>query len=202
MADTVMAVKRRADGLREVVEFALGASNGRKISQRELAEKLHLAPTMVTRYLTGNVEFNSLRAITIELLAKACGLTETSVFLWIREGREAAMLFEERCRQDVTPLAPLDLARRLVMALEKGGALGQTEVELDREWVQSLLDEQRRAVGERGFAVLVEANRAESSLRRFEENEPLSGADVDILSELLNRDLCTGDQAQIGSSVR
>lgn len=188
---------QRASRLREIVEYALALGNARsgKFSQRDLAVSLNLAPTMVTRYLTGNVDVLGLKFSTIELLASACELTETTLFTWIRSGRSDAMNVEERFHQGLMSHQPIDLARRLLDSLEcVHGPIQRHEdpevpgVVIDYEGLLAQIEAIRERNSERRFRALLEACAAEPAAQKVEAKAGLDPQDWEALGLLLDRE--------------
>lgn len=104
----------------EIINYALrhlGGADG-PASQRELAARIGVAGTMVGRYRGAAADFEGLRAVTVERLAAACDLEVGTLFTWIREGRAAAMAYQQRISSDPVAFEPIDLARQLVQLLE------------------------------------------------------------------------------------
>ena len=122
--DASFADKRAEQDARfaEIVGYAqvvLGGQASGRASQRELAEYLNVAPTMVTRYKAGNCDWLGLKASTLESLARAARLEVGTLFVWINEGREAAMAYEQRMSAEPKAFRPVDLARELTAMLER-----------------------------------------------------------------------------------
>lgn len=108
----------RAERLREIVLFCLERLGGRaKVSQRKLAQQLGLAPTMITRYLTGQ-DPHALKVGTLEQLALVAGVDAGAIHAWIHGGRSYAMSYQRRVSDALDACQPLDLARELVRRLE------------------------------------------------------------------------------------
>jgi hypothetical protein len=74
---------------------------------------------MIRRYLDKETSVEGLKFLTLYSLSKACRLDPGTLFFWIEEGREAAMLHEAALHGTVPPFGALDLARRLVDILEE-----------------------------------------------------------------------------------
>ena len=118
-------VVRRKRHFKEVVLYAMErvSSGGQRASQRQLAERLMCAPGMIRRYLDQETSVEVLKYITLHMLAKACRLDTCSLFVWIEDGRDAAMEHEASLAGTMPPFSALDLAHRLVDLLseEEGG---------------------------------------------------------------------------------
>lgn len=122
--------EQRKRHFREVVEYALErvSTGGQRASQRQLAERIMCAPGMIRRYLDMETSVEGLKFLTLYSLSKACRLDPGTLFIWIEEGREPAMLHEAALSGTIPPFGALDLARQLVRILEQddrgGGDLG------------------------------------------------------------------------------
>lgn len=119
-------VERRKRHLKEVVLYAMErvSTGGQRASQRQLAERLMCAPGMIRRYLDQETSVEGLKYITLHMLARACRLDTGSLFVWIEDGRDAAMEHEASLAGTMPPFSALDLAHRLVDLLsedEPGG---------------------------------------------------------------------------------
>jgi len=112
---------------REVIEYALErvSTGGQRASQRQLAERIMCAPGMIRRYLDKETSVEGLKFLTLYSLSKACRLDPGTLFIWIEEGREAAMLHEAALGGTIPPFGALDLARQLVRILEQDDRGGQ-----------------------------------------------------------------------------
>jgi len=175
----------------EIVRHAqrvLGGSGGRA-SQRDLAVNLGIAPTMTGRYLAGNVDFRNLRAITIEKLAAATQLEPGALFAWIRDGREAAMDYQQLMCQEPVAFAAVDLARKLVTLLEEdpepGYKSGLPQSEPDYGALQQDIQDQRD-VAPALFDRLVAMASAEETLEKVAVPSPLDESDWLKLQQLLD----------------
>lgn len=176
---------------REVVDYALSRLGGPagKASQRELAEQLELAPTMVTRYLTQRAAFDGLRAATIERLAVVCQLEPGAIYAWIRGGRAAAMAYQQRFSSRPVAFSPLELAEQLVALLRE--QQGASSADQDRApapdydgLLQALAD--ARAVAPALFDRLAEITKAAPTLERVRAAEDLNQQDWLTLQQLLD----------------
>ena len=119
---------RDIEGIRfaEIIQYAqivLGGREDRRASQRELSSRLNVAATMIGRYKSGLCDWRNIKASTIEALAKAAQLEVGTLFVWINEGREAALAHERKTSTTPRAFAPVDLARELVAMLETGSGL-------------------------------------------------------------------------------
>lgn len=166
----------REQRLAEIVRYAqqrLGSGASQRASQRALSERLSCAPTMIGRYLTGNVVFGNMRAETVRALAEAAELDVGTLFVWIERGRDAAMAHEQHLRGEPVAFQPVDLARRLVTLLEASpaAAVEQDPPQVDVQGLMTLLEETRRE-SSRLFDRMVRALNAEAMLQRLAIGEP------------------------------
>jgi transcriptional regulator with XRE-family HTH domain len=174
----------------EIVRYAqkvLGGASGRA-SQRDLAAALGLAPTMVGRYLSANADFHHLRAITIERLAAAAQLEPGALFVWIREGRSAAMAYQQLMQQQPVAFEPIDLARQLVAMLDSGDPAvpaGAVEPMKDYGALQQDIADQR-AVAPAMFDRLVAMADAAATLEKVNGSAALLHSDWLKLQQLLD----------------
>lgn len=176
---------------REVIDYALTQLSGPsgKASQKDLADKLQLAPTMVTRYLTQRAAFDGLRATTIERLASVCGLETGAIYTWVRDGRAAAMAYQQRFSAKPVAFSPLELAEQLVTLLqEQQGVVsmdGTPSPPPDYDGLlQALAD--ARAVAPALFDRLAEITKAAPTLERVRAAEDLNQQDWLTLQQLLD----------------
>jgi hypothetical protein len=118
MTELMSTVRKRH--FKQLIEYAMErvAMGGQRASQRQLAEKLMLAPGMIRRYLDMETSVEGLKFTTLSQLARACRLHVGTVFVWIEEGRDQAMTHELSLGGNTPPFGALDLARRLVEILE------------------------------------------------------------------------------------
>lgn len=179
-----------AQRFREVIDYALvqrGGPGGRA-SQRDLAEQLGIAATMVTRYLTHRAAFDGLRATTVERLALACNLEVGAIYAWIRDGRAAAMAYQQRLQSEPVAFSPLDLAERLA-ALLRQQAVDPADSPLpptpDYDCLRLALDD-ARAVAPALFDRLVALTKAAQTLERVRAVEELDQQDWLRLQQLLD----------------
>jgi transcriptional regulator with XRE-family HTH domain len=174
----------------EIVRYAqkvLGGASGRA-SQRDLAAALGLAPTMVGRYLSANADFHHLRAITIERLAAAAQLEPGALFVWIREGRSAAMAYQQLMQQQPVAFEPIDLARQLVAMLDSGDPAvpaGAVEPMEDYGALQQDIADQR-AVAPAMFDRLVAMADAAATVEKVNGSAALLHSDWLKLQQLLD----------------
>ena len=115
---------RELEGQRfaEIVIYAqevLGSKEDRRASQRALSQTLGVAATMIGRYKSGLCDWQNLRAQTIEALAAAAQLEVGTLFIWIKDGKAAAMAYQRQASSAPRAFAPVDLARELVQMLEQ-----------------------------------------------------------------------------------
>jgi transcriptional regulator with XRE-family HTH domain len=175
----------------EIVRYAqtaLGGNGSNRASQRELAEALGIAPTMVTRYLSSNCDWRNLKATTIEALAKAARLEVGTLFVWIADGRDAAMVYERRMSSKPRAFHPVDLARELASMLEASEADSEKQypapVGPDYEAIQQQLQQLQGPAFDR----LVEVFDAAAALQAVEQQLPLEDEHWLALARLLNAD--------------
>jgi transcriptional regulator with XRE-family HTH domain len=171
----------------EIINFALrrlGHGEGRA-SQRDLAAAIGVAPTMVGRYRAAAADFEALRAVTVERLAAACGLEVGALFAWIREGREAAMAYQQRISHEPVAFEPIDLARQLVALLEQDEPLTALERQPDYGALQRDLAD-ARAIAPALFDRLVQMTAAAPSLEKVEAAAELDDQDWLKLQQLLD----------------
>jgi transcriptional regulator with XRE-family HTH domain len=175
----------------EIVRYAqtvLGGQASGRASQRDLANALGIAPTMVTRYKSRNCDWRGLRASTIEALAKAARLEVGTVFVWLHEGREAAMAYERRMSAEPRAFRPVDLARELTAMLEQQDDEAGPDVTepagLDYAAIAALL----RPLQGPAFERLVEVLEATTAVNAIAECMPLEDEDWLKLARLLSED--------------
>lgn len=175
----------------EIVRYAqkvMGGGRGRA-SQRDLAAALEIAPTMTSRYLAGNADFHNLRAVTIERLAAVAQLEPGALFVWMRQGRQAAMAYQQLMQQSPVAFEPVDLARQLVAMLEEdvSAVVPPQLVEPTADYEGLARDiADLRAVAPALFDRLAQMLQGAPVLERIEAAEPLSEADWLTLQELMD----------------
>lgn len=163
----------------------INTQSDRRFSQRDLADKLKVAPTMVTRYLQGRVEFWSMKAVTLDLLAKSCGLDVGTLYVWMEQGRDAALLHEERMAAQPTMTKPEDLLRRALSLLEnEKKPPGQKRCRYPA--LIKAIEDLKDSVGELMFERLVRLSGAEEVLQRLAQGEELWLDAEDTLAKLLD----------------
>lgn len=176
----------RAQRFAEVIRYAqkvCGKGSGERASQRELADRIDVAGTMVTRYLSGSVDWSNCKTHTAALIAKAAELHVGSIYVWIDQGREAALQHEAQLRGRPVAFQPLDLARELTAMLEaephEAGELG-----VSIQLLKARLEDAERE-SPRLFGTLVAKLGAESAVAKVQFGEPLSSQELEIISVLL-----------------
>lgn len=177
---------------REVIDYALtqlGGPSGRA-SQKDLADQLQLAPTMVTRYLTQRAAFDGLRATTIERLASVCGLETGAIYTWVRDGRAAAMAYQQRFSAKPVAFSPLELAEQLATLLQRQAssqeqAAAAAPLQPDYDGLLQALED-ARAVAPALFDRLLEITKAAPTRLRVEAAEELTQQDWLKLQQLLD----------------
>lgn len=163
----------------------------RLATQRELAEALDIAATMAGRYIGGGTEFNNLRAVTVQRIAAAAGLDVGTVYLWVEQGRQAAMLHQERLDQRPLRFTALDYVREAAALLEQQQPEGRLEPEPfvpDYAALQQALEERRGPEGDARaglFDTLVDHVGAGPVLQRIAAAETLEDDDWLKLQPLL-----------------
>lgn len=199
----------RRKRFQEIVRYALevNTQTDRRFSQRDLADKLKVAPTMITRYLQGRVEFWSMKAVTLDFLAKSCGLDVGTLYAWIEKGRDEAIRHQERVEQEPAIARPQDLLRRALSMLENEkkppGQKGPRYPAL-RKAIRDL----RLSVGEAVYPRLIRLAEAEAALQAVEAGEDLWLDAEDALAALLElnvdevRELASRPAEADGDSIR
>lgn len=170
----------------EVIRYAQRVSkSGTEVqaTQKSLADKIEVAGTMITRYLSGKVQFGNIKSETARLIAEAAGLHVGSLYCWIIEGKEAAMQHEERLRGEPVAFKPLDLAERLVDALrheESAGPVERQDWRAEREYLARLEAESPLLFGR-----FVASMNAERVLAKLEFGEALEKGEKELLKQLI-----------------
>ncbi len=175
----------------EIVRYAqtaLGGKASNRASQRELAEALGIAPTMVTRYLSSNCDWRNLKATTIEALAKAARLEVGTLFVWIADGREAAMVYERRMSSKPRAFQPVDLARELASMLEAWEVDPEKQDPAPEGPDYDAIQQQLQQLQGPAFDRLVEVFDAAAAIGAVEQRLPLADEHWCVLSRLLNAD--------------
>lgn len=183
----------RAQRFADLIRYAqkvCGRGSGERASQRELADRIEVAGTMITRYLSGSVDWQNIKASTVALLAQAAELHVGTAYVWIEEGRDAAFAHEARIRSRPTAFQPLDLARELTAMLE--AEPHDLPARIDYCTVKAKL-EAIEAESPRLYASFVSRIKAEDALAKIEFNQHLEPEDWEKINELLGEPL---DQAQ------
>ena len=179
----------RRQRFQEIVRYAMevNTQSDRRFSQRDLADKLKVAPTMVTRYLQGRVEFWSMKAITLELLAKSCDLDVGSLYVWIQEGRAKALEHQERIESEPSMTRAEDLIKRALVMLEnEKKPPGQKPIRYPA--LRKAIRDLRLAVGEAVYERMVRLAGAEQALAAVEAGEDLWLDADEALAGLLDLD--------------
>ena len=163
-------------------------------SKRELSDALNVAPGMAGRYIAGETDFYNLRAVTVELLARACGLDVGTVFRWVGQGRQDALAHEALLRREPVAFSALDHVRAAATLLEQQeeaivqDAREDTPLPTDFDGLTMALAGRR---GQDGAAVaslfdtLVHSIGAESCLQRVRAHQELEEDDWFKLQQLL-----------------
>ena len=119
--------KTRDRRFADLIDYALsrlGAERGAVLgAQAELCRALGVSSTMIHRYRNSGVDFNSLKAGTVSQLAKVLGLEIGTVYLWVEEGREAALSYQRRITSKPAAFSPVDLADELSAMLRRYGTV-------------------------------------------------------------------------------
>lgn len=179
----------RAQRFADLIRYAqkvLGRGSGEKASQRELADHIRVAGTMVTRYLSGSVDWYNCRTHTAALIAAAAELHVGTVYVWIEEGREMAFRHEALIRSRPAAFRPLDLARELVVMLQQEST--DDEPVLDYSVVKQKLAAVE-AESPRLYGSFVHRIGAEGALAKIEFGQPLSDEEWQKINELLGEPL-------------
>lgn len=175
------------------MDYALrvcGSEAGVRTSQRELSRRLLVAPGMIGRYLAGQASFDALRASTIYLLAQAARLHVGTLFVWNREGQEAAMDYEYRLSNGTDSsagLRPLELAELLVSKLRQQALLQEQAAatpQMDWAGLDALIAQQQQPSPEL-FERLVAALGAQEALDAVAQRQELSDQHWTLLRQLL-----------------
>jgi transcriptional regulator with XRE-family HTH domain len=158
-----------------------------RASQRELADRLQVAGTMVTRYISGRVQFENIKTETAQLIADAAGISVGSLYAWIQEGRERAMEVEARVKGQPVAFTPRDLAAKLLELLEQEeGTPPEPERLKRRDWsLQKRQLIELEAQSPTLFGRFVATLGAESVLAKLEFGEDLDEVEEEKLQELL-----------------
>lgn len=166
----------------------------RLASKRELSDALNVAPGMAGRYISGETDFYNLRAVTVELLARACGLDVGTVFRWVGQGRQEALAHEALVRREPVAFSALDHVRAAATLLERQeeavlqGGDDPLPLPTDFDGLAMALAGRR---GQDGAAVaslfdtLVQSIGAEACLERIRSNRDLEEGDWFKLQQLL-----------------
>lgn len=129
-AEQLKIVEHESRNFAEFVSYAqriCGGTAHQKASQGDLAAFTGISTTMLGRYKAASVNPRSINSDAVLQLCRAARVEPTVFYIWIEQGRKAAM---ERQRQlasssTSTASAPqptaLDLARQLVELLEATG---------------------------------------------------------------------------------
>ena len=186
---------RSGDNFLELLQHCRRVLGGhaRLASKRELSDALNVAPGMAGRYIAGETDFYNLRAITVELLARACGLDVGTVFRWVGQGRQEALAHEALLRREPVAFSALDHVRAAATLLEQqeeAVALSGEEPPLptDFDGLAMALAGRR---GQDGAAVaslfdtLVRSIGAEPCLERIRASQDLEDDDWFKLQQLL-----------------
>lgn len=124
----------------ELVNHALtrmGAERGAVIgAQNELAKALNVSSTMLHRYKTGGVDFDALKARTVAQLAKVLDMDVGAVYLWIEQGKDAAIAYQRRLTGRPIAFSPVDLSQELTAMLQRYGTGLDAPVPLQRPVLQ------------------------------------------------------------------
>lgn len=173
----------------EIVSYAqvvLGGQASGRASQRELAEVLGVAATMVTRYKAGNCDWRGLKASTLEALAKAARLEVGTLFVWINEGRDAAMAYQRRMSAEPRAFRPVDLARELTAMLESQEQIKQEPAPEGPDYAG--IQNQLQPLQGPAFDRLVALFDATAAVAAAMEQQPLSDDDWLKLARLVDAD--------------
>jgi len=178
---------RRFAEICQYAQRALGGDGSRLVTQRELAESLGCAPTMVTRYLHSGADFFSLKSRTIVALARACRLEPGTLFVWIEHGREKAMEYQ-RCLGASPMASSLDLAEELLSRMREEAKAKVATNGPDYDGLIAFINQERQQGG-LFFTRLTESLNAEHALAAALESQLLTDEDWEVLARLLDADL-------------
>lgn len=176
----------------EIISFAqtmCGAEAGERASLTELAAELRVSPSIVNRYRSGAVHFGNLKAETVRRLAEVCRVQPGTLYVWMRDGRAAAEVYERQVSTGMRTEEPsaLALAEMLVEQLRQQQPLHQAEPELRYDMLQAVIEE-AAADGGSFWQRLVTLLKAEPVLERVQQHEELSDDDWTTLRQLLATD--------------
>jgi transcriptional regulator with XRE-family HTH domain len=186
----------------EIVSYAqvvLGGQASGRASQRELAEALGVAPTMITRYKSKNCDWRGLKASTLEALAKAARLEVGTLFVWINEGQGAAMAYERRMSAEPKAFRPVDLARELTAMLESQEQAKQEPAPEGPDYAG--IQNQLQPLQGPAFDRLVALFDATAAVAAAMEQQPLSDDDWLKLARLVDADPARFRQLHSGQSA-
>lgn len=171
----------------EVIRYAqrVGKSGTEiRSSQKNLADKIEVAGTMITRYLSGKVQFGNIKSETARLIAEAAGLHVGSLYAWIVDGKDAAMVLEEKLRGEPVAFKPLEMAEKLVVALRKEegqeAPASQERYKQEREYLAKMEVESPLLFGR-----FIASMNAEKVLAKLEFGEELEKEDRELLMKLI-----------------
>lgn len=179
------------ENLAAVIRFAQErcGQEGHVGTQRDLAERLDLAPTMIGRYLTHAVDPNQLKLATVRRLAELCGLSLDALVLWLFEGQATPACTNGQRGKGLVDFSATELCAELqqrIAVLEGAGNLPAPV--LEHEKLLADLAERRRVAGDELFQIAVESLHAESALQRVALHQALSPCDWNVLGKLLSAD--------------
>jgi transcriptional regulator with XRE-family HTH domain len=178
----------RAQRFADLIRYAqrvCGRGDSSKASQRELAERIEVAGTMITRYLSGTVDWSNIKTQTARLIADAAEMDVGSIYVWIENGREAAFRHEAQIRSRPVSFGPLELARELTAMLEQQGGERSAgpDYRLVREKLVAVEGESPRL-----FSSLVGRIGAEGALAKLEFGHPLTEEEWQQINTLLGEE--------------
>ena len=160
----------------------------RLASQRELADAIGCAPTMTGRYIAGGTDPYQLRATTMQSIAATAGLDVGTIYIWLEQGRAAAMAHQERLNRKPLRFTALDYVREAAALLERQQLETPKLPQPDYEGLEQALAERRGPEGDARtslFDTLVDQVSAAQVLERIVRRQPLADEDWLKLQMLL-----------------
>lgn len=185
-----MALRDPQANFQELLHYCREVLGGGKrlASQRELAEAIDVAATMAGRYIAGGTDPYQLRATTLQSIARAAGLDVGTVYIWLEQGRAAAMAHQERLNRKPLRFTALDYVREAAALLERQQFEAPPQPQPDYEGLEQALAERRGPDGDARtslFDTLVDQVSASQVLERIVRRQSLSDEDWLKLQMLL-----------------
>lgn len=117
--------RMRDERFADLINYALkrlGAERGAMLgAQNALAQAMGISSTMLHRYRHAGADFDALKARTVYQLAKVLDFDVTTIFLWVDQGRDAALQHQRSISQKPVAFSPVELAQELVRLLQRYG---------------------------------------------------------------------------------